>query len=61
MELPMSYMFVNDLPLLVASRNLARQQKVEMWLDLAQVMRELGLQTVVVIPKEKPETLRYIR
>jgi hypothetical protein len=49
------------LPLLVPKRNLARQMQVEMWLDLAQVIKELGLETMTVIPQTKPEQLSYIR
>jgi len=55
-----NWLFVNEVPLLVPKRNLARQQQIEMWLDLAQVMRELGLTNVTMIPQAKPEQLRYI-
>jgi hypothetical protein len=56
-----NWLFVNDVPLLVPKRNLARQQQVEMWLDLAQIAKELGLTTVTVIPQTKPQQLSYIR
>lgn len=55
-----NWLFVNDVPLLVCRRNLARQQQIEMWLDLAQVVKELGITVVSVIPQAKPEQLAYI-
>lgn len=55
-----NWLFVNDVPLLVPKRNLARQQQIEMWLDLAQVMRELGLKGVTEIQQTRPDT-SYIR
>jgi hypothetical protein len=54
-------LFIDGLPLLVPKRNLARQMQVEMWLDLAQVIKELGLETMTIIPQTKPEQLSYIR
>jgi len=52
-------LFINGFPLPVPKRNLARQVQVEMWLDLAQVVKELGLE--VITPQTKPEQLAYIR
>jgi len=56
-----NWLFVGDVPLLVPKRNFARQMQVEMWLDLAQVMKELELETMAVIPQTNPEQLSYIR
>jgi hypothetical protein len=54
-------LFIDGLPLLVPKRNLTRQMQVEMWLDLAQIAKELGLTTVTMIPQTKPQQLSYIR
>jgi hypothetical protein len=56
-----NWLFVNDVPLLVPKRNFMRQMEIEMWLDLAQVVKGLGLSTVTVIPQTKPEQLSYIQ
>ncbi len=37
------WIFVDAVPLLYDKRRVARQVKVETWLDLAQVMKELGI------------------
>jgi hypothetical protein len=36
-----SWLFVENVPLLHDKKNVARQLKVEMWLGLAQLLREL--------------------
>jgi hypothetical protein len=38
------WLFVDNKPLLYEKRNVARQSKVEAWLDLAQVLKELGIE-----------------
>lgn len=37
------WLFVGDVPLLYEKKNVAKQLKIETWLDLAQAVRELGL------------------
>ncbi len=37
------WLFVGDIPLLYEKKNVAKQLKIETWLDLAQAMKELGL------------------
>jgi len=41
------WMFVDHVPLLYEKRRVARQLQVETWLDLSQLVKELGI--------EKPE------
>jgi len=38
------WVFVNAVPLLYDKKRVARQLKVEMWLDLAQAVKELGIE-----------------
>jgi hypothetical protein len=38
------WLFVNNVPLLYDKKKVARQFQVETWLDLAQVIRELGIE-----------------
>jgi hypothetical protein len=38
------WLFVGSVPLLYEKRRVARQLQVETWLDLAQVLKELGLE-----------------
>jgi len=37
------WIFVNRIPLLCEKKRIMRQQKVEIWLDLYQLMRELEI------------------
>jgi hypothetical protein len=39
-----SWLFVDTVPLLYEEKNIERQNKVETWLDLYQLTRELDLQ-----------------
>jgi hypothetical protein len=41
------WLFVDNIPLLYDKKKVARQFQVEMWLDLTQLVKELGI--------EKPE------
>jgi hypothetical protein len=43
-EASLDWMFIDSIPLLYDKRKIVRQTKVEEWLDLAQVVRELGLE-----------------
>jgi len=38
------WLFVGSVPLLYEKRRVARQLQVESWLDLAEVLKELGLE-----------------
>ncbi|MEM3577553.1 MAG: hypothetical protein QXX51_03750 [Candidatus Bathyarchaeia archaeon] len=40
------WIFVGPIPLLYEKRRVARQLQVETWLDLAQVLKELGLEKI---------------
>jgi hypothetical protein len=39
-----SWLFVNTIPLLVEEKKIERQTKIETWLDLYQITRELNIQ-----------------
>jgi hypothetical protein len=38
------WLFIDNVPLLYDKKKVARQLQVEMWLDLAQVVKELGIE-----------------
>ena len=38
------WLFVNSVPLLYDKRRVAKQYQVEMWLDLTQLVKELGIE-----------------
>jgi hypothetical protein len=38
------WLFINNKPLLYEKKRVARQSQVEAWLDLAQVLKELGIE-----------------
>jgi hypothetical protein len=40
----LDWLFIDNLPMLFEKRRVARQTQVEKWLDLAQVVRELGIE-----------------
>ncbi|MGB9741064.1 MAG: hypothetical protein ACP5IM_04215 [Candidatus Bathyarchaeia archaeon] len=40
----LDWLFVGSVPLLYEKRRVARQLQVETWLDLTEVLRELGLE-----------------
>ena len=44
------WVFVDFIPLLYEKKRVARQSQIETWLDLAQVLKELGI--------EKTESIR---
>jgi hypothetical protein len=39
-----SWLFVNTIPLLVEEKKIERQSKIETWLNLYQIVRELNIQ-----------------
>lgn len=51
---------LNNIPLFFPTKNAARQGQVELWLDFAQIVKELGITAVSAIPQTKPEQLAYI-
>jgi len=38
------WLFIDNLPLPFEKKRMAKQSQIEMWLDLAQVLRELGIE-----------------
>jgi len=38
------WLFVNSVPLLCDKRRVAKQYQIEMWLDLTQLVKELGIE-----------------
>ena len=52
------WIFVNMVPILCAKTRIAKQQKIETWLNLAQLIRKLSLQET---EKHKPKTsIKYV-
>jgi hypothetical protein len=39
----LSWIFIDKIPLLYNEKNIEKQQKIEKWLDLYQLTRELGI------------------
>ena len=48
------WMFIANLPMLFEKRRMAKQVKVETWLDLTQMLKELGVEK---IDASKPKTV----
>jgi hypothetical protein len=40
------WLFVDNVPLLLEKKRVARQFQIESWLDLAQVVKELGIENL---------------
>lgn len=40
----LSWIFIDKVPLLYNEKNIEKQQKIEKWLDLYQLTKELGIQ-----------------
>lgn len=38
------WVFVHNIPLLYEKRRVAKQHQIEMWLDLTQLVKELGIE-----------------
>jgi len=51
------WMFVGEVPLLYEARNVARQLKIEMWLDPSPLLGALNLKPV---RQEKPNEPKYV-
>jgi hypothetical protein len=54
------WLFVDFVPLLCEKRRVARQLQVETWLDLSQLVRELGIEKPEETKKEAHSTTSYI-
>jgi hypothetical protein len=54
------WLFVNSVPLLYDKRRVARQYQVEMWLDLAQVVKELGIENLKGNQRNTASAVNYI-
>jgi len=54
------WLFVDYIPLLYDKRRVARQFQVEMWLDLTQLARELGIEKVNEGRRDARSATRYI-
>lgn len=53
------YLFVGNIPLLYDKKKVARQSQVETWLDLAQVVKELGIEKLNE-NRQAPSNVAYI-
>jgi len=54
------WLFVDFIPLLFEKRNVARQLKVETWLDLSQLVKELGIEKLEETKRNAPLRMSYI-
>ena len=55
------WLFVDTIPLLYDEKNVARQQKVETWLDLYQLTKELEIEkTLKQISLVKNPVINYV-
>jgi hypothetical protein len=53
-------MFVDQVPLLYEKRRVARQLQVETWLDLSQLVKELGIEKLDENKRNANSALSYI-
>jgi hypothetical protein len=53
------WLFISNVPLLYEKKRVARQFKIETWLDLAQVVKELGIEKPAE-SKPTPNQTSYI-
>jgi hypothetical protein len=49
------WLFVDFIPLLYEKKRVAKQLQIETWLDLSQLVRELGIEKVKKTNKNKPK------
>jgi hypothetical protein len=54
------WLFVDNIPLLYDKKKVARQFQVEMWLDLTQVAKELGIEKLDKNKQNSNPTASYI-
>ena len=56
----LGWIFVDHVPLLYEKRRVARQLQVETWLDLSQLVKELGIEKPEENKQNANSTLSYI-
>jgi hypothetical protein len=54
------WIFVDNIPLLYDKKKVARQFQVEMWLDLTQLVKELGIEKLDKNKQNTNPTTSYI-
>jgi hypothetical protein len=54
------WLFIDNVPLLYDKKKVARQFQVEMWLDLTQLAKELGIEKLNVSKQNTNSTTSYI-
>ncbi|MDH7476956.1 MAG: hypothetical protein QHH17_01060 [Candidatus Bathyarchaeota archaeon] len=54
------WLFVDSIPLLYEKRRVARQLQIETWLDLSQLIKELGIERLDEAKKEGCRATNYI-
>jgi hypothetical protein len=54
------WIFVDNIPLLYDKKKVARQFQIEMWLDLTQVAKELGIEKLNENKQNSNPTTGYI-
>jgi hypothetical protein len=54
------WLFVDSIPLLYDKKRVAKQLQVETWLDLAQVMKELGIEKTEANKSSSRPSLDYV-
>jgi len=54
------WLFVDNIPLLYDKKKVARQFQIEMWLDLTQVVKELGIEKPTENKQNPNPTTSYI-
>jgi len=59
-EEPFGWVFVDFVPLLYEKKKVARQSQIETWLDLAQIVRELGIEKVDGTKRDTRQATTYI-
>ncbi|MEM3609014.1 MAG: hypothetical protein QXV87_01535 [Candidatus Bathyarchaeia archaeon] len=54
------WIFVDFVPLLYEKRRVAKQIQIEMWLDLTQLVKELGIEKTKEPTRNNSQPLTYI-
>lgn len=57
---PFGWLFVDFVPLLYEKKRVARQLQVETWLDLYQLVKELGIEKLEETKRDAHLTMSYI-
>jgi hypothetical protein len=56
----LGWIFIDHVPLLYEKRRVAKQLQIETWLDLSQLVKELGIEKTDVNKRNTNTTLSYI-